>query len=243
MTQGRFICNTLKAIRKQIADANDIVYEPHDCKHEGPCLGTCPACEAEVSYLERQLDLRRQLGRAVAVVGLSAGLVGLTTGCASKKAVTSHPSPGIDEPLGGDVPYTSPEHPPVMGIPPIHEPMAAPDSALLKPMATNENNKIFGDATEQMPMFRGGERALQQYIKENVRWPEGYEGRAGRVIVTFVIERDGSIHEAKVVRSSAPELDEEALRVVNNMPKWFPGSRNGKTVRVKYTLPVTFPAR
>ena len=82
MTKGKTICNELKRIRKQIADANEIDYEPRECNHQGECLGTCPACESEVRYIEKQLDLRRQLGKAVAVVGLSAGLF-VMTGCSS----------------------------------------------------------------------------------------------------------------------------------------------------------------
>ena len=97
MKRGKKTCNTLKAIRKQIADANNIHYEPRECQHEGDCQGTCPACEAEVRYLERELDLRRKLGKAVAVVGISAGLAGLTA-CGSKKPVT-----GDDMYLQGDV--------------------------------------------------------------------------------------------------------------------------------------------
>lgn len=80
MMKGKSICKVLKAIRKQVADANDIKYEPRECHHQGDCRGTCPACEAEVKYIEQQLDLRRQLGKAVAVVGISAGLAALT-GC------------------------------------------------------------------------------------------------------------------------------------------------------------------
>ena len=80
MTKGKTICNVLKTIRKQVADANDIKYEPRECHHQGECRGTCPACEAEVRHIEQQLDIRRQLGKAVAVVGLSAGLFALT-GC------------------------------------------------------------------------------------------------------------------------------------------------------------------
>ena len=78
MVKGKATCKTLKTIRKQIAEANDIKYEPHECHYEGPCMGTCPACEAEVRYIEQQLSLRRQLGKAVAIIGLSAGLSALT---------------------------------------------------------------------------------------------------------------------------------------------------------------------
>jgi len=238
MHRGRYICDTLKAVRRQIAEANEIEYEPHECRHEGPCRGTCPACEAEVRYLEHELDVRRHLGKAVAVVGLSVGLAGLTSGCASKKGLTDpsrHNGSEIDQPLQGDV---VPEEHMLAGIPAIpDEVLQKTDSAELKPVATTEDDKLFGDAGEQMPTFRGGEQALKAYVEEHLRNPDN---REGRVVVTFMIERDGSITEAKVVRSSDSELDKEALRVVSAMPKWLPGKRSGESFRVKYTLPVTF---
>ena len=78
MKRGKRICKTLKEIRAQVARANDIPYEPTECKHKGDCAGTCPKCEEEVRYIEHQLNIRRMLGKAVAVVGVSAGLAALT---------------------------------------------------------------------------------------------------------------------------------------------------------------------
>ena len=85
MKRGKKICNTLKEVRMQVAKANDIKYAPTECHHEGDCAGTCPKCEAEVRWLEQQLQLRRQLGKAVAVVGVSMGLAALTA-CESQMA-------------------------------------------------------------------------------------------------------------------------------------------------------------
>ncbi len=244
MTQGRYICNTLKAIRKEIADANDIRYEPHECQHEGPCLGTCPACEAEVLYLEHELDVRRHLGKAVAVVGLSVGLAGLVSGCASKKRAAelrSHNGSDAGVILQGDV-----VEPPILaGIPAIPDDiLQQTDSAELKPVATAADDKIFGDSGEQMPMFRGGATALEEYIAQNLRYPENYDvTEQGRVIVSFWIERDGSVSGAEVLRSSDERLNQEALRLVGGMPKWFPGRQGGKSIRVKYTMPVKFQPR
>lgn len=79
MKRGKKICDTLKEVRMQVAKANDIKYAPTECHHEGDCAGTCPKCEAEVRWLEQQLQLRRQLGKAVAVVGVSMGLAALTS--------------------------------------------------------------------------------------------------------------------------------------------------------------------
>lgn len=80
MEKGRKVCNELKAIRKSIADANDIEYTPNECNHKGECAGTCPACEAEVKYLEKQLSMKAMLGKAVVVAGLSLG-VASCVGC------------------------------------------------------------------------------------------------------------------------------------------------------------------
>jgi protein TonB len=83
---------------------------------------------------------------------------------------------------------------------------------------------------------------LLEYLLENIQYPEECKASdiEGRVIVTFVVEKDGSISDAKVVKSVNPLLDEEAVRVVSAMPKWLPGKQMGVAVRVKYTLPVTF---
>ncbi len=93
MTKGESICNVLKTIRKQVADANEIKYEPRECHHEGECRGTCPACEAEVRYIEQQLNIRRQLGKAVVVMGISAGLAGLTS-CTNCTNIINRPYEG-----------------------------------------------------------------------------------------------------------------------------------------------------
>ena len=98
------------------------------------------------------------------------------------------------------------------------------------------------DVVEEMPQYPGGPQALFEFLGQNVRYPKEAEkaGIQGRVIVTFVVEKDGSICESKVVKSVDPSLDAEALRVINAMPNWKPGKQNGKEVRVKYTVPVSF---
>jgi protein TonB len=95
---------------------------------------------------------------------------------------------------------------------------------------------------EQMPQFPGGEQFLFKFLTYNVRYPvAAQEARIqGRVIVQFYVNVDGKIEDLKVVRSINPDLDREAIRVVNNMPDWFPGKVDGVPVRVKYTLPVNF---
>ena len=90
--------------------------------------------------------------------------------------------------------------------------------------------------------FKGGDQALMDYLHKSIRYPAIAEenGIQGRVVCTFVVERDGSITDIKVVRSVDPSLDKEAVRVLKAMPKWIPGKQNGSAVRVKFTLPVTF---
>ena len=102
-------------------------------------------------------------------------------------------------------------------------------------------NKVF-TTVEQMPSFPGGDAALMNWLRNNVRYPAVAEenGIQGRVVVSFVVERNGSITDVQVVKSVDPSLDKEASRVVKSMPNWIPGKQNGSAVRVKYNVPVTF---
>ena len=102
-------------------------------------------------------------------------------------------------------------------------------------------NKVF-DVVEEMPSFPGGQGALMSFLSSNIKYPVVAQenGVQGRVIVGFVVEKDGSISDVKVMRSVDPSLDREAQRVVKAMPKWKPGKQNGSAVRVKYTVPVVF---
>lgn len=105
-----------------------------------------------------------------------------------------------------------------------------------------EEQTIF-EVVEQMPEFpNGGMAGLMQYLNKNIKYPTIAQenGTQGRVSIQFVVNRDGSIVDAKVVRGVDPYLDKEALRVINTMPKWKPGMQRGKPVRVKYTVPVMF---
>lgn len=104
-----------------------------------------------------------------------------------------------------------------------------------------EETKVF-DVVEQMPSFPGGAGALMQYLSSNIKYPVVAEenGVQGRVVCTFVVEKDGSITDVRVIKPVDPSLDKEAVRVVKGMPRWIPGKQNGSAVRVKYTVPVTF---
>lgn len=106
---------------------------------------------------------------------------------------------------------------------------------------TSDNEKVY-QVVGQQPNFPGGKEELFKYLAYNMIYPaDAAKNKVeGRVLVTFVIEHDGSISNVNVVNSVYPSLDKEAIRVVSEMPKWIPGKANGKTIRVKYTIPITF---
>jgi len=104
-----------------------------------------------------------------------------------------------------------------------------------------EEEEIFM-VVEDQPEFPGGTAALLEYLRKNIKYPAicRENNIQGRVLVTFIVNKDGAIVEPEVVKSVNPSLDKEALRVISGMPNWKPGSQRGKPVRVKYTVPVNF---
>lgn len=104
-----------------------------------------------------------------------------------------------------------------------------------------QGDKIFTQE-ETMPSFPGGTQKLIEYINDNLQYPKDCKESCieGRVIVTFFVEIDGSLSDIKVIRSLHPSMDAEAVRLVKTMPKWNPGSVDGKVVRKKFTMPVSF---
>lgn len=108
------------------------------------------------------------------------------------------------------------------------------------PADTTKN--VVYDVTETMPQFPGGQGVMMKYLAANIKYPASAvkAKKQGRVIVAFVIQKDGSVTNARIVRSVDPELDAEALRIVKAMPNWTPGTQDGKPVNVRYTIPVVF---
>lgn len=108
-------------------------------------------------------------------------------------------------------------------------------------IAPQDSSDVF-DVVEQMPEFPGGINGLMQYLMTNVKYPvDAQKSKTeGRVLVMFIVDREGNVTEPEILKSVSPSLDAEALRVVNAMPKWTPGKQKGKPVRVKYTLPIAF---
>ena len=110
-----------------------------------------------------------------------------------------------------------------------------------KTVVAQKNQQVF-DVVEQMPEYPGGPSALIEYLSQNVKYPEDAKQQKieGRVLATFVVETDGSVSNVEVVKPAFPSLDAEAVRLLLAMPKWTPGKQNGKVVRVKFTVPISF---
>jgi len=212
MTRGKLICETLREVRRRIAEVNEIRYAPHECTHEGECLGTCPACEAEVRQLERQLQARRRLGRAVIVAGISASLI--PTGAMAQSAAESRQS--------------------------VKSEQVDPVAQRIK-QQINLDNQLFG-VVEESAQFPGGDEACLKWLSEHIKYPSicREQGVQGRVIVSFVVNKDGSIVDVKTLRSPDENLAKEAERLVKIMPKWKPARQGNKTMRSRFQLPIQF---
>ena len=106
---------------------------------------------------------------------------------------------------------------------------------------TKKNDMLFS-VVEVMPQYPGGQIAMLQYLMKNIKYPEQAtkEGIQGRVAVSFIVEKDGSISNVRPIHSVHTLLDKEAVRVVKSMPKWSPGKQNGKPVRVQLIVPIMF---
>jgi len=254
-TRGKSICKQLKALRHSIAEENGIPLEQRECTYEGPCRGTCPRCEAEVKYLERALAHRLKLGKAATVAGLSLSLAACSNGgsapqgtvltvgdTAQTKADTLLP----DAPLSEGIQEFDEEA--IVGImggtPPPPPPPYEEDTAAIVDDYEYEVGEVAADfqVVEYEPEFPGGMGALHAFLKENIRYPEAARKNRieGKVYVTFIVEKDGSITNAKLLRDIGGGCGAEAVRAVKTMPRWIPAKQRGETVRCQFNLPVTF---
>lgn len=122
----------------------------------------------------------------------------------------------------------------------VTAPEFAPATIAEAPLPPDED-KVY-TVCDVMPEFPGGQKALFEFFAKNIKYPaEAFEKKEeGRVYLTFVIEKDGSISNVKVARGVSPSLDAEAIRIIKSMPTWTPAKVKGKIVRVAYTAPITF---
>ena len=232
MKRGKQTCRILKDIRRQIAEANDIEFITSECQYQGDCLGTCPKCEAEVRYLEQQLERKRMAGKAITILGISAGLVAM----APMTSCSSSPNKGTSQETISDSTNASVMFGEVCPTP-VEDtiPMVEKDTV---------NKQELPELPQDMGLIEitpiSGEII---FISANIEYPEIAQGDMGqgRVIVRFIVDKEGNIIQPKVVRSVDPYLDKEALRIVGLMPKWKPGELDdGTKVAVRFTIPVMF---
>jgi periplasmic protein TonB len=118
----------------------------------------------------------------------------------------------------------------------------APPDTLLSDTLRIDSNYVYNFA-DSLPVYPGGPTAMMKFIRENITYSPNWHEIQGKVYVTFVVEKDGSITDVKVLRSLATPLDQEAIRVIKLMPKWKPGTHEGKPVRVRYNLPISIHPR
>ena len=215
MKHGKQTCKILKQIRQQIAIENDILYVTSECKYKGDCAGTCPTCEAEIRYLEEQLATRQALGKSVAVLGIALGITSFTGLSATNNANNLQNNSSVTLTNESEINQTQ-------GV--IREPLTV--------------DHVDGS----MPEFPGGRQAMMSFLSKNTHYPAVCvkDSIQGVVVVQFTVDTTGKVTRAQIVRSVHPELDAEALRVVNSFPAWKPAMQNGKPVASKYTMPVVF---
>ena len=227
MTHGKRTCKILKEIRQQIADKNDIEYVTSECHFQGECQGTCPKCESELKYLENELSKRRQLGKAVAVAGISLGLASTFSACDFRKGIPAEKEIVDTFPIAVQIDWMSLNA----------EGMVFEE---LDTVVTN-NDKYIWRYVDIIPEYFGGDEALIKFFRENIVYPE--EVKAEKIVynaaLRFVVEKDGSVTNVEIWEYPRyPALDEEIRRVIQ-LTKWKPAEKNGKIVRTFYRMPLT----
>lgn len=273
MSKGKNTCKILKDIRRQIAESNDIEFVTSECRYQGDCSGTCPKCEAELRYLEVELNRRQQLGNVITLAGLSIGLSTSLVGCHSNEtegelpistqAPSSKTTQQVVEEVDtstflGDVSYPGW---PGLGKEIVLSVMTddKKNPSVQSPPCTNDFIPLMGDVeivepepdsaladvvyyADEMPEFPGGNEALKSFLSKEIQYPDDakYYGITGTVLIEFVVERDGSVSNAKVKIPLFSACDEEAIRASMSMPKWKPAKNMGKPVRCFYQVPVSF---
>lgn len=248
MARGKQTCKILKEIRRQIAEANGIEFASSECRNKGDCRGTCPKCEAEVRYLEQQLRARSLAGKAVALAGISVGMI-LMSGCSGTSSNQS------SETLQGE-PEASVEQIEITDTIEDGELPAIEDTVIIKKREIDDTeypvvgeiidpeqgDKVYEVFVDVRPTFPGGDKKLMEWISQQLQYPQNaYDSHIqGRVIVQFLVKEDGSVGDAKIIRSVYPSLDEEALRVVRTLPTFHPAILDGKAVEYWFTIPIVF---
>ena len=244
-------------VRRKIAEENDIPLEIKECTYEGPCRGTCPRCEAEVRYLERELENRIRLGRVATVAGVALGLAScgggkqgapvesgdvIRTGELIEETDTAKHIADTAKPV-----WREPDKDNLLDVVAGDIEVIDLDDTLPASDASYEVGEVpdevpLGVAVAEDAEFPGGMEAMYKYIADNLKYPQlALENNIqGRVYVGFTVEVDGSISNVRVLRDIGGGCGQAAKCVVESMPKWKPGKQGGKVVRSQYNLPINF---
>lgn len=255
MARGKQTCKILKEIRRQIAEVNDIEFVTSECRFKGDCLGTCPKCEAEVRYLEQQLRARYMSGKAIALAGISTGMM-LMSGCSGTSVQQSNETSALEpndtieqceetDTMAEEVKEQEIPDDLIRTVGEINFDLESQEKSnedVINNAYINPDKNYIYESAEVLPEFPGGDKELQRFIREHLKYPEEElkEGIQGRLIVRFIVDTLGRVSKPRIVRSKGPAFDNEALRVVSLLPAFTPGKINGQIVNSYYTVPVIF---
>ena len=212
MARGKQTCKILKEIRQQIAEANGIEFATSECRYKGDCLGTCPKCEAEVRYLEQQLRARSRAGKAIALAGISAGII-LMSGCSG----TSSQKQSNDDMLGLFI--ESPEM--------IEDVEDTVDEGELPAIWLESQVDV-------KPEFPGGDEEMRHFFDEC--WRKEKNAIIGSAKIGYTVNFKGEIENPEIIEGDTL-LGEQLIRIIKQFPDYVPGKKNGKPVDVYMTFP------
>ena len=262
MNHGKETCRILKELRHKIAEANDIVLETSECRFKGDCTGTCPRCESEVRYLERQLAGRRRAGKAVRLAGLAAGAI-IMSGCGNvsdSKPTETLLGEVVDtiiaEEMCDTVVLTKENN--VRNIENVSQRNASKGSVKTDTSVADNNDPDFSlinsidfgeiedghDPVYTPPTFPGGEIALEKFISKHIIYPDILKDEAisGSVIVEVTIDVDGKVTEPVVISGLDPVLDRQALKIASLLPDFSPATLDHSRVKSIVKLAIDFKA-
>ncbi len=208
MARGKQTCKILKEIRRQIAEANGIEFATSECRYKGDCLGTCPKCEAEVRDLEQQLRARTFAGKAIALAGISAGMI-LMSGCSGTSSDTNNA-----ETLEGMV---------IINLEEEEE-----------DVEESEVREIWLESqVDVKPEFPGGDDEMRNFFDEC--WCKEKDAIIGSAKIGYTVNFKGEIENPEIIEGDTL-LGEQLIRIINQFPNHTPGKRNGKPVDVYKTF-------
>lgn len=211
MNKGKQSCKILKNIRRQIAEANDIEYITSECRYKGNCQGTCPKCEAEIRYLEQQLEQKRMSGKSIALVGISAGIMTMAMAPAQAADMTSQ----------------SARQDTAIVAPKINPPI--------------EDEPWEGEVYDTIAEFPGGTEKLMEFLLREIRYPGYPRKKEKIIHNIYIDEDGYIKPENIVSPPMLDKrLADECKRILCAMPRWQPAVMNGKRIKLERWYPISF---